>query len=306
MKKYLFIVLLVGVAFAQLSVKSKHDLEPFKIKGGLTTTTSMQWKNGEVFNEKFESEIEYLVTGEWHCENERYCILNISWIKDKVKVADTSKVEKEVVLSKSTLKNTGLDDPFFESFYNSKVSKEEKVDGSILISDIDVFMKAIRDVNEYSFGLNDTEVEYALKRGKIYKKKNEELKIYGSQGNELPVKNPESFIEEMIKWNNSKPERKDNVSISKPMQYDSYPIPKSRLRANYPDSAKKNGDSGIVVINALVSDKGKVDKVVVLKGLTDELNESAKDAVLKMKFKPAMIGKSPVKCWTSIPVNFLP
>jgi len=304
MKKYLFIVFLIGVCFAQLSVKSKHDLEPFKIKGGLTTTTSMQWKNGEVFSEKFESEIEYLVTGEWHCENDMYCILNISWIKDNI--ADTSKVEKEVVLSKSTLKNTGLDDPFFESFYNSKVSKKEKVDGSIVISDIDVFMKAIRDVNEYSFGLNDTEVEYALKRGKIYKKKNEELKIYGSQGNELPVKNPENFIEEMIKWNNNKPQRKDNVSISKPLQYDSPPIPKTRLRAKYPDSAKKNGDSGIVVIIALVNDKGKVDKVEVSKGLTDELNESAKNAVLKMKFKPAMIGKKPVKSWTSIPVNFSP
>ena len=32
------------------------------------------------------------------------------------------------------------------------------------------------------------------------------------------------------------------------------------------------------------------------------LNESAKNAVLKMKFKPAMIGKKPVKSWTSIPV----
>ena len=34
----------------------------------------------------------------------------------------------------------------------------------------------------------------------------------------------------------------DNVSISRVMQYDSAPIPKTRLRAKYPDSAKKNGD----------------------------------------------------------------
>jgi len=175
-----------------------------------------------------------------------------------------------------------------------------------LISDIDVFINAIRDVNEYSFGLNDTEVEYALKRGKIYKKKNEELKIYGTHGNELPIHDPENFIEKMIKWKGNNPEQRDKVSISKPMRYDSYPIPKSRLKPKYPDSARKNGDSGIVMINALVNDKGKVDKVLVLRGLTDELNESAKNAVLKMKFQPAMIGKSPVKCWTSIPVNFSP
>ena len=86
MKKYLFIFLLIGVCFAQLSVKSKHDLEPFKITGGLTTTTSMQWKNGEVINEKFESKIEYLVKGDLSKETDVNKI--IKFAKSKLKYFD--------------------------------------------------------------------------------------------------------------------------------------------------------------------------------------------------------------------------
>ena len=50
-------------------------------------------------------------------------------------------------------------------------------------------------MNGYSFGVNDTEAEYDQGNWKIHKKKNEELKIYSSTGNELPLKLPENFIE---------------------------------------------------------------------------------------------------------------
>jgi hypothetical protein len=193
----------------QLSVKSKYDLKPFKIKGVSPSTTSMQWKNGKVAPERFESEIEYVVKGEFRCENGTFCTLGISWIKTNA--GDTTTIEKEVVVSKSERKDSGFgsDDPFFNPFFypffDSKVSNKEIIDGSILISNIEGFIKAIRDVNRYSFGVNDTEVEYDQGNWKIYKKKNDELKIYSSKGDELPLILPENFIKEIIKWNDEKP-----------------------------------------------------------------------------------------------------
>ena len=187
MKKYLFIVLLVGVCFGQLSVKSKHQLEPFKIKGGLSNYRySFVNIFGDSIDKKFESKIEYIVKGKWHCTNGKFCILSIKWAKDYIDIN-----EDEIPVS---------------DYY--ELTKDV---GFMLISDMDLFINAIRDVNEYSFGLNDIEAEYALKNGKInngkiYKKKNEELKIYDNDGNELPIHNPESFIEKMIKWKSNNPE----------------------------------------------------------------------------------------------------
>ena len=185
---------MVGVCFAQLSVKSKHPLEPFKIKGGLSTYKySFVNLYGDSIDKKFESKIEYIVKGKWHCKNGKFCILNIKWAKDYI---DINKDEIPLSHYYELTRDIGL----------------------MLISDIDLFINAIRDVNEYSFGLNDIEAEYALKRGRIYKKKNEELKIYDTYGNELPIHNPENFIEKMIKWKSNSPEQRDKVSISKPMQ----------------------------------------------------------------------------------------
>ena len=76
MKKYLFIVLLVGVCFAQLSVKSKHHLEPFKIKGGLSTY-KYSFVNifGDSIDKKSESKIEYIVKSKSHAMPENFCLI---------------------------------------------------------------------------------------------------------------------------------------------------------------------------------------------------------------------------------------
>ena len=54
MKKYLFIILFVGVCFGQLSVKSSHDLKPFKstLKGELTIVISENNIKSKIIDEQ--------------------------------------------------------------------------------------------------------------------------------------------------------------------------------------------------------------------------------------------------------------
>lgn len=186
----------------KLSVKSKIDLESFNIEGNTTNKFSMQYKDGKISKANYENKVIYLVKGEMLCENGKNCKLIISWFKNYLNENLEAKNEDSIP---NSIKDKWLGDPLFDSFLASKSKNNEKADGSIWIADIEDFISAIGQVNDYSFGTNDTEVEYSLEDGKIYKEKNQDLLIYGKQGNELPVKFPLKFIEKMIEWNDSKP-----------------------------------------------------------------------------------------------------
>ncbi|MDQ7051929.1 MAG: energy transducer TonB [candidate division KSB1 bacterium] len=74
----------------------------------------------------------------------------------------------------------------------------------------------------------------------------------------------------------------------------------------YPEIAKKAGVEGMVVIAVLVDEKGRPLKTKVMKahGGNVGFEQAAIDALMKMKWKPAMQRDKPVKVWVSIPVHF--
>jgi len=57
-------------------------------------------------------------------------------------------------------------------------------------------------------------------------------------------------------------------------------------------------------VQVFVDKKGHVEGTIILKGLTPELNQAAKDAIRKTRFKPAKQQGRDVGVWISIPVNF--
>ena len=86
--------------------------------------------------------------------------------------------------------------------------------------------------------------------------------------------------------------------------YDDPPKPKTPIRPKYPKIAQEAGIEGTVVVQVFVDKKGHVEGTTILKGLTPELNQAAKDAIRKTRFKPAKQQGRDVGVWISIPVNF--
>ncbi len=74
----------------------------------------------------------------------------------------------------------------------------------------------------------------------------------------------------------------------------------------YPEIAKKAGIEGMVVIAVLVDEQGRPLKTKVMKAHGGKVGfeEAAIDALMKVKWKPAMQRDLPVKVWVSIPVHF--
>jgi TonB family protein len=72
----------------------------------------------------------------------------------------------------------------------------------------------------------------------------------------------------------------------------------------YPTSARTKKIEGVVILNVLVDDQGTPVKCEVVRTENSILNQAAIDAVMKSKFKPAMLKNEAVPCWIDIPVEF--
>jgi len=73
----------------------------------------------------------------------------------------------------------------------------------------------------------------------------------------------------------------------------------------YPEIARKAGIEGRVIVQVLVSEKGKVIKTRVIKSLGHSgCDEAAVKAIRNVKWKPALQRDKPVKVWVAIPVIF--
>jgi protein TonB len=72
----------------------------------------------------------------------------------------------------------------------------------------------------------------------------------------------------------------------------------------YPEQARKDGISGIVILETVIDHTGAVGKVTVLKPLPDGLSEAAVDAVKQWSFKPAELNGEPVDVLFNLTINF--
>ena len=74
----------------------------------------------------------------------------------------------------------------------------------------------------------------------------------------------------------------------------------SRREPVYPPRARKRGEGGIVELRVLVSEKGRVIRVVVEEGLPGtELEASAIDAALRSSYEPALESGRPARAWVT-------
>ena len=74
---------------------------------------------------------------------------------------------------------------------------------------------------------------------------------------------------------------------------------------DYPPVARRNGEEGKVMLRVLVNDGGRPEKVDVQKSSGfARLDEAARQAALRARFKPHLEDGKPVAVYALIPINF--
>jgi len=79
-----------------------------------------------------------------------------------------------------------------------------------------------------------------------------------------------------------------------------------QVKPRYPDSARRRGVEGTVLIKAYVTEQGRVEQLQIEQSAGHaDLDEAAVEAVGRWRFEPARRGRQPIAMWVSIPVRFM-
>ena len=82
------------------------------------------------------------------------------------------------------------------------------------------------------------------------------------------------------------------------------PVPIYTPDPNYPEVERRDKVQGIVVVKAIIDEHGETHDVVVARSVNPRLDDEAKAAVLKWRFKPAMCDSTPIPREMNIEVAF--
>jgi TonB family protein len=77
-----------------------------------------------------------------------------------------------------------------------------------------------------------------------------------------------------------------------------------RVEPLYPEKAKEAALEGKVILEVMLSDRGAVDEVRVVKSLSKDFDDAATEAVRQWRFEPAMMDEKPVAVSLKITINF--
>lgn len=105
------------------------------------------------------------------------------------------------------------------------------------------------------------------------------------------------------------PEAGTKPSQDTKQEIDQLPMPVGGVEAiakalKYPKTARADSVQGTVYVEATVDVEGKVVKAVAQKGVREDLDKAALEAVKKVKFKPGMHKGKPVEAIVTIPIAF--
>jgi TonB family protein len=87
--------------------------------------------------------------------------------------------------------------------------------------------------------------------------------------------------------------------VISPKEADTRATLTSKPKPTYTKEARRNGIQGFVTLKVLLSSRGKVGRVRIVKGLPAGLTENAIRAACKIEFKPAMKNGQAVAQWVT-------
>jgi len=76
-------------------------------------------------------------------------------------------------------------------------------------------------------------------------------------------------------------------------------------RPDYPDSARREGREGRVLLRVFVDDQGRSKKIEINSSSGSEaLDRAAADAIKRWLFHPARADEQPIESWVNVPIDF--
>ncbi len=95
----------------------------------------------------------------------------------------------------------------------------------------------------------------------------------------------------------------------KKQEIDQLPTPVGGIQAiakvlKYPEAARRDSVQGTVFVEATVAKDGTVKKAVAQKGVREDLDKAAIEAIRSVKFTPGMHKGEPVEAIVTIPIAF--
>ena len=82
------------------------------------------------------------------------------------------------------------------------------------------------------------------------------------------------------------------------------PVAISKVQPRYTEPARRAGLQGVVVVEAVVDEQGRVTDARILRGLPMGLDRAAIEAIQQWKFRPALLENRPVKVYFILTANF--
>ncbi len=82
------------------------------------------------------------------------------------------------------------------------------------------------------------------------------------------------------------------------------PILLVKVEPRYPETARRAGLQGTVVVRAVIAPDGSVENVSVVSSTSPLFDAAARDAVARWRYRPAVRGGAPVRVWLTVTVTF--
>jgi TonB family protein len=103
--------------------------------------------------------------------------------------------------------------------------------------------------------------------------------------------------------------QRQEMERAKMKPYDKPPKPIGGIAALqknlvYPEEARYRGIEGMVILEILINENGKVEDTRVVKSLNADCDIAAVSAIQKTRWEPAEKEGKPIKTWTGVPVTF--
>jgi TonB family protein len=129
-------------------------------------------------------------------------------------------------------------------------------------------------------------------------------KTLSSQWSELSVRGPEPHMAAPTVAASASPQMVDGSPVYRVGNGVTPPVPTYRIEPSYPQQANQDHVTGTVLVHVIVAADGSVRNATIQKGVRDDLDRAALDAVGKWHFKPAMKDGQAVAVWSTIEVTF--